>query len=431
LALILTALFIIAAGRWTITNNSESLKRVYSFRLFSRGHFQVINANTKAMHFLESGISNRNLEELETGYSHLETSLGFIRSLQSELEIAHLKNDLQGLQPRYEELIAKYETMLDRPINKGDIKIKDEIITSLIDLNQQFGFAESEFWKTRAYDFDKIRQRNELIITIYWVVVVSIVISLALIIYFSIERTKLEEELEIQRIQTVSNSRLAALGQFSASVAHEINNPLTVILWRLKSLKKKFNIDQTDQKLKKEIESIEINSLRIDKIIKGIKTLSKNTESDKYEKISVKEIGEQLEDILAPKVELLELEYSFESSCPDAEILVKEVQLIQVLVNLINNSVDAIESLTHKWIHINSYVEKSQVVFTITDSGDGIPKKIRSQLFELFFTTKSKDNKGTGIGLAMAAQIIKDHNGSLVYNPKSQNTQFVISIPVV
>ena len=228
----------------------------------------------------------------------------------------------------------------------------------------------------------------------------------------------------------VSNSRLAALGQFSASVAHEINNPLTVILWRLRSLKKKSTRREIDLDSLREIQSIEDNSKRIDSIIKGIKTLSKNADSDKLDHVKISDIREQLEDILTPKLELLEMEYQFVSNCLEATISVREIQIIQVLVNLINNSVDAISDLTHKWVHINSYIEDKNVIFTITDSGNGIPKDIRSQLFDLFFTTKSRENKGTGIGLALASQIIKSHNGTLNYNPNSDNTQFVIAIPI-
>ena len=423
------ATLIVVTGKWAITSNKKSLKRVYSFRLFSRGHFQVINANTKAMHFLDQGYSSKNIDLLEEGISHLETSLGFIRSLRSELEIQSLAHELTQFIPQYKKLIADYEEILEGKFTPRETKIKNALITKLIGLNKHFGFQESKFWKDRAYDFEEVRERNNMISTIYAVVVFAMAVSLFLILYYSHESRKMEEKLESQRVLTVTSSRLAALGQFSASVAHEINNPLTVILWRLKSLRKKFDLVEKDIKLQKEIESIEINSMRIDKIIKGIKTLSKNTESDTFQKVRIESIKEQLEDILSPKIEQLEFDYSFESDFLNLEILAKEVQIIQVMVNLINNSIDAIENLEQKWIKVHAYLDKSQIFFTITDSGNGIDKEIRSQLFELFFTTKLKENKGTGIGLAMATQIIKDHNGTLTYNHKASNTQFIITLP--
>jgi signal transduction histidine kinase len=429
-AFITTTLFILIAGNWSINNNKESLKRVYSFRLFSRGHFQVINANTKAMNFLNLGFKNKNQDQLIEGISHLETSLGFIYSLKSELEMENIKSNLDKYVPIYEALITQYESVIDKELTSSEDLVRKKINKELLHLNKQFGFEESNFWIKRAIEFEDIRKRNKLFTTLYWILVASISFGIIILIYLSSERSKLEREIESQKIQMVSNSRLAALGQFSASVAHEINNPLTVILWRIKSLKKKFLSNDTSSISIKEIQSIEDNSKRIDSIIKGIKTLSKNADSDDFDEIQVGEIQRQLEDILTPKLDLLDMEYQFTSSCLEAKVSIKEVQIIQVLVNLINNSIDAISELTHKWVYVNSYIDDNNVIFTITDSGDGIPKKIRAQLFDLFFTTKSKENKGTGIGLALASQIIKSHNGSLSYNPNSQNTQFVITIPI-
>ncbi|WP_127717354.1 sensor histidine kinase [Halobacteriovorax sp. HLS] len=430
IAFILSALFIFIGGNWSINTNKESLQRVYSFRLFSRGHFQVITANTKAMNFLNLGFKNSNQEQLVEGITHLETSLGFIYSLQSELDMDNVNSDLDKLIPRFEALIELYETLLDRKLNSSDNAIREEINVELTELNKIFGHAESNFWIKRAKEFENIRRRNVLFERIYWILVGSFTLGVVILVYLTQERAKLENELENQKIQMVSNSRLAALGQFSASVAHEINNPLTVILWRLKSLRGKAQERGLDQRSLKELQSIEDNSNRIDNIIKGIKTLSYNADSDKFSKISIQDIKTQLEDILTPKLELLEMNYQFTSTCFERTILAREVQIIQVLVNLINNSVDAISSLPQKWVNINSYTENQNVVFTITDSGDGIPKENRNQLFDLFFTTKSKENKGTGIGLALASQIIKNHKGSLTYNASCKNTQFIIRIPL-
>lgn len=430
IAFVISSLFVLVAGNWSIKNNEDSLKRVYSFRLFSRGHFQVINANTKAMNYLNLGFKNKNQDQLVEGLTHLETSLGFIYSLISELKLENLHSSLDKFIPVYEELIKKYETLLDRDLNAKDDLLRLEIDKELTALNQKFGFKESSFWGQRAIEFENIRNRNKIFQTLYWILIASITLGIIILQYLSSERKKMENELEVQRIQMVSNSRLAALGQFSASVAHEINNPLTVILWRIKALKKKSETKNYDATTLKEFQSIEDNSKRINSIILGIKTLSKNADSDQFDHITIRNIKKQLEDILSPKLDLLEMEYQFESSCFDLSVSVKEVQIIQVLVNLINNSIDAISDLTHKWVHISSYQENKNIVFTITDSGAGIPKKIRSQLFDLFFTTKSKNNEGTGIGLAMASQIIKAHNGTLNYNSNSKNTQFIITIPV-
>ena len=230
----------------------------------------------------------------------------------------------------------------------------------------------------------------------------------------------------------VANSRLTALGHFSAGVAHEINNPLTVILWRAKSLNKSLSsVISENPKVKSDLESITTNTQRIDKIIKSIKTLSKNAEGDQQEKLQISSLKDQINDILSPKIATDNFLFSFDSDCQEKYIFVREVQIIQVLVNLINNSIDAIKDLEERWVRVNIRMRDDSIVeISVTDSGIGIPKKIQPHLFSLFFTTKSQSKENSGIGLSLSYQIIKDHGGSLSYNSKSENTQFIITLPI-
>jgi len=425
-----TGLLIAFLGHWTISINNDSLKRVYSFRLFSRGHFQIINANAKALYFLNLGAMHEDEENLEIGFSHLGTAKGFLLSLNSEMYLNSLERISEKYLSEYDELISSYEIILDEDLKKDNLERVNDISKRLVVISKHFGFSESEFWKKRAYDFEEIRLQNKIIEKIYWSLLTFFFLGLLILIYYSLEKRKLEVALNQQRIQNISSSRLAALGQFSAGVAHEINNPLTVILWRLKSIQKKYMNQDQFSEISKDIDSIEVNSKRIDKIIKGIKTLTKNAEKDSFEKVTVRSIKEQLEDILVPKVDLGNFKYEFISDSLESEVSMREVQIIQVLINLINNSIDAIEDLEDRWIKIESFTKDNSLIYTVTDSGNGIPKKDQAQLFKLFFTTKSVNKKGTGIGLTLSAQIIKDHQGSLSYNSSSLNTQFVIKLPL-
>lgn len=428
---LLAGTFIAIIGHWTLSVNRDSLQRVYSFRLFSRGNFQVITANLKALTSLSQSMHEKNMDKLEEGYIHLESAYGFLISIDSELYLQDAKSTFSDQFETYEKLLNKYAKTIDDPFTEASYKISLDLQKDIRELNQYLGYEESEFWKKRAEDFESIRVRNKIVEKIYWSLVLSFIVGILILVYFFFERLKIERVLEQQRVEMVANSRLAALGNFSAGVAHEINNPLTVILWRAKSLQKNLSdFLKENPKVKSDLDSIQQNTKRIDKIIRSIKTLSKNAETDTKELIKVSSIRDQLNDILSPKISTGEFKFNFSSNCYDQLILVREVQILQVLVNLINNSVEAIKDLNTKWIDVSVHKNDKDIEITVTDSGSGIPKKIQPHLFSLFFTTKSHSKDNSGIGLSLSYQIIKDHNGTLSYNAKSSNTQFLISIPI-
>jgi signal transduction histidine kinase len=429
LGYVLVSLLFIFLGGWTLSLNDDSLRRVYSFRLISRAHFQIITANSKAIYYLNSGIQQNNSELIDEGFTHLETAKGFIYSLDSELYLNNTKNTDNFYIFEYDKLISIYESLLDRDLTSEDKKIALDLIEKVKVISTKLSYSESDFWKNRAIDFERIREQNDNIERVYWFLVIFFIIGLFILVYYSIAKYKLEQELEQQRLQNLASSRLASLGKFSAGVAHEINNPLTVILWRLKALRKKYVDLDPNGSLDKDITSIETNTIRIDKIIKGIKTLTSNAEKDNFKDISISSIEQQLEDILAPKISFGNFKYNFVSNTPDIKVKMREVQIIQVLVNLINNSIEAIEDFDEKWIRVETKLEKKYLTYSITDSGNGLTKMSQENLFKLFYTTKFKNKKGTGIGLALSAKIIKDHNGILEYNPDHKNTQFLIKLP--
>jgi signal transduction histidine kinase len=99
-----------------------------------------------------------------------------------------------------------------------------------------------------------------------------------------------------------------------------------------------------------------------------------------------------------------------------------------VILNLLNNSVDAISELKEKWIEIVVAETASCIEVKITDSGRGIPKEIQNKIFNPFFTTKVV-GKGTGLGLSISKGIIEAHGGHFQINNECPNTQFVIQLP--
>jgi C4-dicarboxylate-specific signal transduction histidine kinase len=105
-------------------------------------------------------------------------------------------------------------------------------------------------------------------------------------------------------------------------------------------------------------------------------------------------------------------------------------EIVQVLVNLLNNSYDAIESQPRGWARISLTLAAHDFHIEVTDSGAEIELEVAQKMMEPFFTTKMT-GKGTGLGLSVSKQIIQSHNGELFYDPTSENTRFVFTLPKV
>ena len=110
------------------------------------------------------------------------------------------------------------------------------------------------------------------------------------------------------------------------------------------------------------------------------------------------------------------------------QIKARPVEISQVIVNLISNSIDALEHQDEKWIKIAAVYNESLLELVITDSGHGIPDAIAAKIMEPFFTTKEV-NKGTGLGLSISKGIIEAHGGRIFIDQQCPNTRFIIQIP--
>lgn len=234
-------------------------------------------------------------------------------------------------------------------------------------------------------------------------------------------------ELEEQMAKNINTARLAAVGEMAAEVAHEINNPLTVIDLHITRLKRSVSENNLNTDSLQSIDKIQGMVKRIVKIIKGLKSLSRDGNHDPFMPFSVAAMIEDVNMLVEMKVKAHNVNFTINVSDHSLIALGREVQISQVLVNLIGNAIDAVMCLEDKWINLDINGKSDEVEFVVTDSGYGIPENLREQIMRPFFTTKEL-NKGTGLGLSISKSIIEEHNGELVYNHKNQNTQFVFTL---
>ena len=222
------------------------------------------------------------------------------------------------------------------------------------------------------------------------------------------------------------SEKMASMGQLSAGIAHELNNPLGVVVMYANIL-----LDEApkDSQIYKDIKLIVDQTNRCKKIVGGLLNFARKNQVN-YSKINIIKLAEQCTDaVVIPK----NIDIHIDSSeLNDPFAMLDHEQMTQVLTNLIKNAIDAMPKGGK--IEIKLEENKENVIFSIKDSGIGIEPAALDKIFEPFYTTKGI-GVGTGLGLATAYGIVKMHKGKItVYSNNDPEksptgTEFKISIP--
>lgn len=235
--------------------------------------------------------------------------------------------------------------------------------------------------------------------------------------------------LERQRAKVVSQSKMASLGEMAGGIAHEINNPLTIILNRANLLRFKVEKGSCSQKvIIEELLKIEKTVERISRIIKGLRALSRNAEHDPMSLVDLSAVIDDALSVCREKFLSRGIQFSVETESP-LQIWCRPAQISQILLNLLNNAFDAIKDQGTPWIRVNAERIGSRLNLTVEDSGYGIAENIREKLMQPFFTTKEV-GQGTGLGLSISKSLAEDHGGTLFYDQSSRHTRFVLELPI-
>lgn len=237
------------------------------------------------------------------------------------------------------------------------------------------------------------------------------------------------DKIETQKLNIFRASKMTTLGEMSSQLAHEINNPLTIIKSAAFSLNKILNSEKIDlPKATDYLAKIDKTTTRITKIISGLRAFSRAGDNDPFEQSSLHKLFQDITELSSHRLKMAQVKFEI---APFDDILFecKASQIEQVLLNLLNNSIDGIIELPDKWIKINVSTQKDKIFISFTDSGTGIPKDVAERIMEPFYTTKAV-GKGTGLGLSISKGLIEGHQGKLTYNSESSHTQFIIEIPI-
>lgn len=245
----------------------------------------------------------------------------------------------------------------------------------------------------------------------------------------STEEALTEKEMAEAKARLISSTKMAALGEMSGGIAHEINNPLTVIQARAFQLTQMVDGDKLDPaKVKQAAESISRTADKIAKIIKSLRSFAREGSLDPFELVPVKQLVEETLEFCRTRFYNHGVEIEVADIDPELEVECRVIQIEQVLLNLLNNSFDAIQNLEDRWIRVTVRETADQVELTVSDSGLGISSDLQDQIMLPFFTTKEV-GKGTGLGLSISTGIMKSHKGSLKLDTSEKHTTFVASLP--
>ncbi|WP_295899341.1 ATP-binding protein [uncultured Vibrio sp.] len=240
------------------------------------------------------------------------------------------------------------------------------------------------------------------------------------------ERVKTETTLRHTQEELIQAAKLAVLGEMSASISHELNNPLAAIRSFADNGKRflsKQKLDRVDDNLSR------ISSLteRMAKISDQLRSYARKTELSDQAILPIEPVLTAAIELMSPQLKASMIEFSTSLQTQLPEVSINRIQLEQVLVNLLTNAIQALEGHNTKRISLKASYDETALLVAIDDNGQGVDIQKTSQLFEPFYTTKKN---GLGLGLSISQQIIEAMNGSLSYHPSDLGGAcFSITIP--
>ncbi|MDP4266342.1 MAG: Cache 3/Cache 2 fusion domain-containing protein [Bacteroidota bacterium] len=225
----------------------------------------------------------------------------------------------------------------------------------------------------------------------------------------------------------LQSEKLASMGQLAAGIAHELNNPLGVIIMYSHIA---FEDCDENSPLKKDLELIAAQADRCKKIVAGLLNFARKNKVN-FTKVNVRELIEKsISTIIIPSNVTIKIE----NKLTKLFTMLDFDQMVQVFTNLIKNAIDAMPNGGNIQILIENNAQ--EISFNIKDNGLGIPKENMDKLFEPFFTTK-KNGKGTGLGLPIIYGIVKMHKGNIKVDSNTDislgevGTTFTVTIPYI
>ncbi|MDO9578631.1 MAG: ATP-binding protein [Candidatus Cloacimonadales bacterium] len=301
------------------------------------------------------------------------------------------------------------DSFVAQDFEESDLSIKAEIVvdnrkTGLIEVSYPPDFRHLDslpFLKEEEHLMETIAQELNIVL----------------------DKKKAEEESRKLGMQLLHADRLATLGQLSAGIAHEINEPLAGILGLAQLMEKN---ESLDIEAKNDLENIVSASLHAREVVKKLMLFARQMPSSQT-RINLNDAVKNAIFFLESRCRknMIKVKIDLAKDIPD--IIADSSQIHQVLINLVVNALQAMPDGGE--IILKTGFDAENVFLECSDTGIGMNKEVLSQIFNPFFTTK-KVNEGTGLGLSVVHGIIYSHNGSIKVKSKpNEGSKFMITFP--
>ena len=241
---------------------------------------------------------------------------------------------------------------------------------------------------------------------------------------------RMMDDLRSMQNQLIQSAKLAAVGEMTSGIAHELKTPLSGISTILNGVElarrmgQEIDMEATFSRIGLLIERCSI-------IIEHMRNYSRRTEETHGHNQIINQLLENTLLLVEPQLKRIGAELKLELARNLPFVRGNDVQLEQVFINLCNNACDAMEHSGERVFTVQSVAEGDEVVVRLIDTGIGMSPEVQERVFESFFTTKSTD-KGTGLGMSISQNIIEQHSGKILFKSElGQGSTFEVRLPAV
>ncbi len=240
------------------------------------------------------------------------------------------------------------------------------------------------------------------------------------------QHKRTEKELRETQDELIQTAKLAVLGQMSTSISHELNNPLAAIRSYADNARQFLKLGKPDQ-ADENLDRIASLTERMARISSQLKAFARKS-SGKLEAVKIAQVVQSALDIVNPQLKHRHIRIHTQAIDGELLVMADPIQLEQVLINLINNAINAVDASDGE-IHIKTEQQQEWIMIHVEDNGPGIRSENLDKIFNPFFTTRKS---GLGLGLSISARILDSMKGHLsASNPASSGARFSIALAAV
>ena len=374
---------------------------------------------------------NKLVEDIRVG----ETGMAYIINKKGEFQTTP-RRDMTGEVPFLRDLVVKLGTRSELVRGRAAIFEETSPTTGRETLFVTSPLKNGDWIMIYQQDADDAFSALRRTRTLAMVVLLLGGIGITVMAYLMSRRMarKVENadvEKEIMNEQVIEAGKLASVGELAAGIAHEINNPVAIMVeeagWIQDLLDEGLDVGDNERETQRALSQIRNQGVRCKEITHKLLSFARKIDPT-VERLCVNGLIHQMAEFCEQRAKYANviIETSLADSLPQVEASSSELQ--QVILNLINNAIDAMDPGGGN-LDIMTRTDDGQVVVSITDTGCGIPQANLQRIFDPFFTTKPV-GKGTGLGLSIIYGIINKMDGTIsVKSMVDQGTTFIIRLP--